>query len=347
MWVFRFRETRNIEGTLVRKQTARQVCPVQAPYSSLKAVKKHPEVIRLLGRLNDGKRSPESVVTLGDFMDTIYLPFVDEQKRPSTARGYRAMWRDHLTSRCGSSLLCDVRTVTVQSWLEQIAPEDQTKKGTRLSRESLKHLKSFLSGIFAHAKRQGFYDGINPAQDTATPPAPEGEETHAYSLEEISAMLKVLPEPALTLVATAALTGARRGELNGMTWENYRNGEIFVARSIWNGHVTEPKTRKSKAPIPVIGYLAKLLDAHRQREGNPIAGPVFRAVNGQPLSLNNILNRAIKPALRKAGIEWHGWHAFRRGLGSNLNRLGVSGKTIQAILRHANRTFAVEHSGLS
>jgi integrase len=34
--------------------------------------------------------------------------------------------------------------------------------------------------------------------------------------------------------------------------------------------------------------------------------------------------------------EWHGWHAARRGLGSNLYRLGVPDKTIQEILRHSN-----------
>jgi Phage integrase family len=34
--------------------------------------------------------------------------------------------------------------------------------------------------------------------------------------------------------------------------------------------------------------------------------------------------------------EWHGWHAARRGLGTNMYRLGVPEKTIQAILRHAN-----------
>ena len=33
--------------------------------------------------------------------------------------------------------------------------------------------------------------------------------------------------------------------------------------------------------------------------------------------------------------EWHGWHAARRGLGTNLYRLGVPEKTIQA-LRYAN-----------
>jgi hypothetical protein len=38
----------------------------------------------------------------------------------------------------------------------------------------------------------------------------------------------------------------------------------------------------------------------------------------------------------KCRPEWHGWHAARRGLGTNLYRLGVPEKTIQAILRHAN-----------
>jgi integrase len=35
-------------------------------------------------------------------------------------------------------------------------------------------------------------------------------------------------------------------------------------------------------------------------------------------------------------VAWHGWHALRRGLGSNLNDLGVPDLTIQRILRHAN-----------
>ncbi|HVI10302.1 MAG TPA: tyrosine-type recombinase/integrase [Candidatus Binatia bacterium] len=31
-----------------------------------------------------------------------------------------------------------------------------------------------------------------------------------------------------------------------------------------------------------------------------------------------------------------GWHAFRRGLATNLNRLGVDDSVIQRILRHSN-----------
>jgi integrase len=85
---------------------------------------------------------------------------------------------------------------------------------------------------------------------------------------------------------------------------------------------------------------------------------MFPNVVGKPLSLNNLLRREILPILNrcrhggksrdghhKAGHEferdeslprWHGWHAFRRGLGSNLYALGVPEKVIQGILRHAN-----------
>jgi len=34
--------------------------------------------------------------------------------------------------------------------------------------------------------------------------------------------------------------------------------------------------------------------------------------------------------------RWHGFHAGRRGLGSNLYRLGVPEKIIQKILRHSD-----------
>lgn len=34
--------------------------------------------------------------------------------------------------------------------------------------------------------------------------------------------------------------------------------------------------------------------------------------------------------------KWHGWHAARRGLATNLYRLGVPSKVIQQILRHSN-----------
>jgi len=48
------------------------------------------------------------------------------------------------------------------------------------------------------------------------------------------------------------------------------------------------------------------------------------------------VRRVINEALKNSEVEWRGWHAFRRGLATNLYRIGVPERTIQAILRHAN-----------
>jgi hypothetical protein len=45
--------------------------------------------------------------------------------------------------------------------------------------------------------------------------------------------------------------------------------------------------------------------------------------------------------VRNPHFPWYGWHAFRRGLATNLHRLGVSDKVIQQILRHANVTTTI------
>jgi integrase len=34
-------------------------------------------------------------------------------------------------------------------------------------------------------------------------------------------MLAILPEPAATMVAVAAFTGARKGEIRGFLWQDY------------------------------------------------------------------------------------------------------------------------------
>jgi integrase len=52
-------------------------------------------------------------------------------------------------------------------------------------------------------------------------------------------------------------------------------------------------------------------------------------------NMDALVRDVIRPGLASRA-QWHGWHAFRRGLATNPHRLGVPDKTIQRILRHAN-----------
>jgi integrase len=282
-----------------------------------------------LAPLNNGTLSPASTMTLNQFIEQRYLPYIEEEKERSTHAGYRNAYQLHIQKH-GDIPLRDVRTLEIEQMLKSIAREFNTAKTT------IQHDKQFLSGAFRYAKRQGVINTENPVRDAVLPRCKESEDTHAYSLEDELTMIRILPEPASTVVALAAWTGMRKGELRGATWESYTGGMIYVAKSVWRNDVKAPKTRASKAPVPVISQLTAKLDEYRILCGSPKSGWIFPNIKGEPLGLDGLVTDVIRPALEKAGIEWHGWHAFRRGLATNLNRLGVQDKVNQAILRHSN-----------
>jgi Phage integrase family len=69
---------------------------------------------------------------------------------------------------------------------------------------------------------------------------------------------------------------------------------------------------------------------------------LFFEISQEPFEPRDALvGEVIQLALEAEKIPWYGWHAFRRGLATNLHRLGVSDKVIQQILRHANVTTTI------
>ncbi len=347
------------DGTIKRKLVCKKLdVPYCDEYRTVRSVKSF--VDEILAPVNGGLLNPQSTMPITEFVEKVYLPeFVEKQLRAASLKQYRDVWNNHLKHRLGTLTLRGFRTVHGEQLLAQIAAK------TSLGRSSLKHIKAFLSGVFKQAKRLGILDGINPMQDTSIPRTPEPEDTYAYSLAEVTKMLSFLAEPERTIVLTAALTGLRKGEIRGLCWQDFDGKELSVKRSVWNSTVNEPKTRRSKAPIPVVRQLADALEAYKLRMGKLAQPnlPIFQAGNGKPLNLDNLVRRVIVPALTRCAVckqlesehakdghafkldtsipSWHGWHAFRRGLATNLHTLGVDDKTIQAILRHSNVSLTI------
>jgi integrase len=69
--------------------------------------------------------------------------------------------------------------------------------------------------------------------------------------------------------------------------------------------------------------------------GNPAAGVVFHAGDGLFICVDRVGRRVIRRALEDIRLPWYGWHAFRRGLASNLYAMGAQDKVVQRILRHS------------
>lgn len=352
-WFVRYRESLVEGGEVVRKQRCKKLCDVAREHAKLKnppesVLELAEELISPLANVN-----PDSTQTLNSFVERVYFPWAETQKRASTMATDKNRWGNHLKPRCGSIRLREFRTVTGEQLVAEIARQND------VSRATLKQMKSLLSAVFTRAKCLGLLDGTNPMQGVSIPKNVRGKAvTFAYSLEEIKAMLSILPEPSRTVAAVAGYSGLRRGEIQGMRWLDYTGNQINVEQSIWEGIATDPKSQSSKSAVPVIPVLARILDHFKLMQGNPPDGSIFRASNGSPLRLNNLLRAQILPALNRCRVclksetdhektehsylrdesipVWHGWHAFRRGLATNLHDLEVDDKTIQAILRHSN-----------
>ena len=327
-WYVRYREQVLLEdGSTKPAQKCHKLAEATGPYRLKSAANQLAE--EFLRPFNDGTYGIGSTMSVNQFIEGIYLPYVEEQRRPSTYHGYRNLWRRYLQPE-DLMTLRDFRTFDGEQLLQRIA-----RRGS-FSRATLSNIKNFLSGAFKYARRQGILSSPNPMRDVELPKANAANETFAYSLEEETKMFALLPEPAATVVAAAAFTGARKGELRGFLWENYDGSQIKVTISVWRDKLGEPKTRKSKGVIPVIAHLRTRLDHHRMASGNPPSGFIFANPLGKAMNLDALARDVVRPALETAGLKWHGWQAFRRGLATNLDRLGVRDKVIQQILRHAN-----------
>jgi integrase len=351
-WVLRYRETVSVGGVVRTIQRARRLTAVGPNCKTKAAARRLAE--SQLKPINERQAPPINVITLGEFVENRYLPYCETHLRPSTTAGYRNLWLCYWKERCQNVWLRDVTTGDVIDWLTEIATERD------LTKRTLNRIRHFLSGIFVHARTEKCLDEhqTNPAAGLKLPRlrARADGKTGEYTLAEVNRMLELLDDPAATLVALAAFTGLRRGELRGLRWEDYTPatpatsdeelgelGMIHVNRSVWCGHVTDPKSAESKNPVPLIPQAAHWLDGWRATSGDPETGFVFSNAKGKPRDIDALYRHAMAHTLSRAGVKWKGWHAFRRNLATRLDRDGAIDTVIQRVLRHEDVQTTRDH----
>jgi integrase len=181
-------------------------------------------------------------------------------------------------------------------------------------------------------------NGPNPLHGVSVPGRPKKYRGAIYTIKELTEMVDAVEHPqAVVVISVAAFAGLRLSELRGLRWDDFDDERLHVRRSVWRSHVGPTKTEESEASVPVLPILRKILEDYREKIQPSPQDYVFHGPRRKtPLNLHNLTNRVIKPALYAHGLEWRGWHAFRRGLASNLYEIGVKPKVIQAILRHGD-----------
>ena len=285
-------------------------------------------VAKELAKVNRGGTA-EGSLTLSQFADTYWLPTIKLKRRASTHKFYMEVFDNHLRTRVGDLRLRDFQTVHAQRVLD----------GVNLSHASLQRIKTGMSALFSHALRLGFVSGHNPVHEAR----PEGSRSEfegaAYTAADVEFMLGKLTGLPRVVVGVAAFTGLRLAELRGLQWADYDGRNLYVRRSVWRKNVGQTKTPESKASVPVIAPLRKLLDAHKETVNGAVW--IFQgSKNKFSLNLDNLTGREIRPAL---GDRWKGWHGFRRGIATVLFGLGVDAEVAAMILRHSDSAVTRRH----
>jgi integrase len=138
--------------------------------------------------------------------------------------------------------------------------------------------------------------------------------------------------------------GLRRGEAMALEWTDLdlKRRMMTVARSVWNGHVSAPKSGKSRK-VKLTERLALALDAHRHLRGSR----VLYADDGGELT-NKVVRIWMEKAERRAGLPVTGRiHVLRHSFCAHLAMAGAPAKAIQELAGHADLTMTMRYMHMS
>jgi integrase len=171
------------------------------------------------------KAEPEDTIdkddsrTLSAAIEAHLAALGDAGLKRSTARGYRSRADAHLGA-------LSMRTVdsTTPADVEAL---DRALRKSGLGPQTRRNVIGFLGAVLARAKKKG-WALTNPVAEYEKPQKPRsdtGGELQYLTLEEVEAVLRVMPDDALgrverAIVLAAAMTGMRRGELLGLRWRD-------------------------------------------------------------------------------------------------------------------------------
>ena len=283
-------------------------------------------------------------ITVGEYL-TEWVSDSDSARdtvRQRTYERYESIVRVHLAPALGRVKLKALTPAHVRGLYRE-------KLDSGLSPRSVLHIHRTLS----KALKQATDDGLIPRNVAAPvkPPRPRREEIRLLNHQQVQALFETAREDRLEALYVVAVTaGLRRGELQGLKWEdlNLEAGTLQVRRTLSEpkgGYIFEaPKSGKGRN-IRLTQRATLALRDHRKRqlEERMRLGTlwqdhdlVFPSGAGTPVSGGN-LNRAFKAHLERAELaSTTRLHDLRHTCATLLLRQGVNPKFVQELLGHGD-----------
>lgn len=311
-------------------------------------------------KVTSGEFLQDGNIKLGDFCNQ-YLEILStsESVAPTTVAMHKRAIQHYILPALGHIKMKDLKPIHVQKFIQEISKElpntstrNRDQPTMKLKPATIKRYYVVLQSILSRACKLGVIS-INPATSSKIDLPQQGQaEIEIFTKEEASKMLSCLNnEPLIyqALIHLAIVTGARKGELIALTWDNIdlKTGTIIIKQSNYKLTGEEIKTKTTKSgkirSVSIPPYCVSLLKDYRvhQMQEQIKAGDqwndenwVFTQWNGKPMHVNTPSHWFSK-FLAKYDLPHRKFHALRHTSATLLLANGTNIKTVSSRLGHS------------
>lgn len=311
-------------------------------------------------QVRSGEFLQDGNIKLGDFCNQ-YLEILStsESVAPTTVAMHKRAIQHYILPALGHIKMKDLKPIHVQKFIQEISKElpntstrNRDQPTMKLKPATIKRYYVVLQSILSRACKLGVIS-INPATSSKIDLPQQGQaEIEIFTKEEASKMLSCLNnEPLIyqALIHLAIVTGARKGELIALTWDNIdlKAGTIIIKQSNYKLTGEEIKTKTTKSgkirSVSIPPYCVSLLKDYRvhQMQEQIKAGDqwndenwVFTQWNGKPMHVNTPSHWFSK-FLAKYDLPHRKFHALRHTSATLLLANGTNIKTVSSRLGHS------------
>jgi integrase len=307
------------------------------------------ELANMIAEANKGNTA-RGTETVGDLLDLFLEHMESTDRSPNTLRGYRQIAETVVRPELGKIKLSRLTTRD----LDRLYAKLRTKGNAPMT---VRHVHAFIGTALHQAERWQLVDR-NVARQ-ATPPTVHAAEVVAPKPAEVQRIIEAAEaiEPMLAaLLLTAALTGARRGELCALRWNDldWQTGTLRIARSVYEvvggGWAEKPTKTHATRRIGLDELGLAILQRHRTSVddlaaelGVTVAPDAFvfsRSPAGTEPIRPGVVSKFTTRVATKAGVDTH-LHALRHFSATQAIAAGYDAVTVGARLGHADPSITL------
>lgn len=312
-------------------------------------------------RLDNGASVKDSRRNLADWLaHWRATTLAASDRKASTKELYANLSRRHLEADPFGSIRLDrLKPSDVEGLVLALRARTKPGKPTKadpspspvraLSDATIRQIYTVLRAGLDGAVRDGLL-AKNPAAAVKRPGIARKEAKHVEAVDVTKLLLCAEGLRYRNVLVLVAGTGMRRGEALALQWSDVDLDARALAVRGTLGRVgrelvvSEPKTDRSRRPVPLSTPLVAMLRAHRaaQEVERQAAGDqwhdqrlVFATELGAPVDPRNVL-RTVQIAAQKAGIDDVGVHTLRHSAAVAWLEAGVHIKAVADLLGHSS-----------